>query len=154
MDLRKEFFKNITELAFADPDVILLTGDLGYSFCEEYQRRRPGQFINCGIAEQNMVGMAAGLALGGKKPYVYSNAIFLLMRAYEQVRDDVAYNNLPVKLIGTGAAGFLGFSHNLGANESEPQLLNGLPNIMQFYPMDEWLLKQAMEWKGPAYIRL
>jgi transketolase len=151
-DLRKEFFSQMCELA-RDPKVILLTGDLGYSFMEEYQQQFPKQFINCGIAEQNMIGVAAGLALGGMKPYVYSNAIFLLMRAYEQVRDDVAYNNLPVKLIGTGAAGFLGFSHNLLNGENEEDLLKHLP-IKRFYPKDEQELKEALLTEGAAYIRL
>lgn len=141
-------------MAKADKDIILLTGDLGYSFMETFQKELPKQILNCGIAEQNMIGMAAGMALAGKKPYVYSNAIFLLSRGHEFVRDDVAYNNLNVKLIGTGAAGFLGFTHNIGSEEHESNWLKGMPNIKQFYPKSEVELKEALLVSGPAYIRL
>jgi len=142
------------EIAEADKDVILITGDLGYSFCEEYAERFPKQFLNVGCIEQSMIGIAAGMALAGKKPYVYSNAIFLLMRAYEQVRDDIAYNNLDVKLIGTGAGGFLGFTHNMLGMESENDLLKNLPNIWQGYPENETMVKDFLLMKGPGYIRL
>ena len=153
-DLRKQFFNSMCELAENDKSVILLTGDLGFSFYEEYAKRFPKQFINCGIAEQSMIGIAAGMALGGLKPYVYSGTIFLLMRAYEQVRNDVAYNNLNVKLCGTGASGFLGFSHNLLGTENEEDLLKNLPNIKRFYPKNERELKKALISKGCVYIKL
>ncbi len=128
MDYRKPFFKKMCELAEKDKDVILLVGDLGYSFMEEYAEKYPDQFINMGIAEQNMIGVACGLALAGKKPFVYSGACFLLFRPYEQVRDDVCYNDLPVRLVATGASQFLGFSHNLAWNE-DIQVLHNLPNL-------------------------
>ena len=155
MDLRKPFFKVLDELAEKDEKVVLLVGDLGFSFMEEYQQRHPKQFINCGIAEQSMIGIAAGMALGGLKPYVYSGTIFLLMRAYEQVRNEVCFNNLPVTLVGTGAAAFLGFSHNLTGAENEEDLLKNLPNIKRFYPKNEEELRSAMEVNGvPKFIRL
>lgn len=144
----------MAEIAEADKDVIVITGDLGYSFCEEFARRFPKQFLNAGCMEQSMVGIAAGLAWSGKKPYVYSGAIFVLMRPFEQVRDDIAYNNLNVKLIGTGASGFLGFTHNLGPDESEVSLLRGLPNIWSAFPESEEQLKFFLKGEGPAYIRL
>jgi transketolase len=153
-DLRKAFFDEMCELAEKDKDVILITGDLGYSFIEKYAEKYPDQFLNCGCMEQSMVGIAAGMAITGKKPYVYSGAIFILMRPYEQVRDDIAYNNTNVKLIGTGASGFLGFTHNLGESESESNLLFGLPNIKQEYPKDEEQLKSALLLNGPVYIRI
>ena len=151
-DLRKSFFKIMDEIA--DEDTVLITGDLGYSFMEEFRHNHPDKFINFGIAEQAMIGVAAGLALGGKKPFVYSGAIFVLMRPYEQVRDDVAYNNLPVKLIGTGASGFLGFTHNLMGTENEEDLLKNLPNLKRFYPTNEAELRTALLSDGPAYIRI
>lgn len=153
-DLRKFFWKEILEIARKDKDVILLTGDLGYSFCEEFQKELPDQFINAGCAEQNMVGVAAGLARGGKKPYVYSNSIFLLSRANEFVRDDIAYPNLNVKLIGTGASGFLGFTHNLGQFENEHDLIGNLPNIQCIYLKDEGELVRALKLDGPIFIRV
>lgn len=125
---------------------------------EEFQKALPRQFINCGIAEQNLVGVASGLALKGKKPYCYSGAIFVLMRTYEQVRNNVAYNNLNVKLVGTKASPFLGFTHNFGEKENEEDLLKNLPNIKRYYPKNEEQLKKAMKdsykLKIPTYIRL
>ena len=154
MDLRKPFFDIILEMAKGDKDIIVLVGDLGFSFKEQFERELPKQIINCGAAEQNMVGVASGLALAGKKPYCYSGAIFMVMRPYEFVRDDVAYNNLDVKLVGTGASGFLGFTHNLLGTENEEDLLKNIPNLQRFYPKDEKELKVALKSIGPAYIRI
>lgn len=155
MDLRKAFFDNLLEMAKADKDILLLVGDLGYSFMEEFQKELPDQFINCGIAESNMIGVASGLAMSGKKPYCYSGSIFLIMRAYEFIRNDVCYNNTNVKLIGTGASPFLGFTHNLGEKENEEDLLKNLPNIQRFYPKTEQELKQAMKINNkPTFIQL
>lgn len=146
-DLRRQFFWEILKLAKEDPDIIVLTGDLGYSFYEEFARELPDQFINCGCIEQSMIGIAAGLALAGKKPYVYSGTIFLVCRAYEQIRDDVAYANLNVKLIGTGASGFLGFTHNWNEQENELDLLKNLPNLRMGTLED-------LNTPGPIFIRL
>jgi len=101
-----------------------------------------------------MIGVASGLARAGKKPYVYSGSIFLCMRAYEQIRDDVAYQNLNVKLIGTGASGFLGFTHNMSEMENEYDLLKNLPNLDLFFPKDSDLLKEALLNDNPTYIRI
>jgi transketolase len=157
-DLRQFFFDTLLEIAREDCNVILLTGDLGFSFIERFQAELPLQFINCGIAEQNMVGVAAGLALGGKKPYCYSGAVFMTMRPYEFIRDDVAYNNLNVKMIGTGAGGFLGFSHNMLDSENERDLLKNLPNLSIYMPTSEeeleGVLIETHRSRMPAYIRL
>lgn len=151
-DLRRDFWNTMSEIA--DEKTVVMTGDLGFSFMEEFAEKHPDKFINCGAIEQSMIGIAAGMAVGGKKPYVYSGAIFLLMRAYEQVRDDVAFNNTNVKLIGTGASGFLGFTHNLTGLENEEDLLKNLPNLKSFYPKSREELKDALLSSGPAYIRL
>lgn len=151
-DLRKAFWNSMCEIAEQDKDVIVITGDLGYSFMETYANKYP--FINVGCIEQSMVGIAAGLALAGKKPYVYSGVPFILFRAYEQLRDDVAYNNLDVKLCGTGASGFLGFTHNLQGTENETDLLKNLPNIKARFPKNEEQLKYFLQDKGCAFIRL
>ncbi len=154
MDLRKEFFREMCKIANQDKDVCLLVGDLGYSFMESYAKKYPKQFINMGCAEQNMIGVAAGLALAGKKPYVYSGSIFLASRANEQIRDDIAYNNLNVKLIGTGASGFLGFTHNWEGKENEFDLIKNLPNIGLFVPENKEELKMYLINDVPSYIRI
>ncbi len=155
-DLRKEFFNQILPMAKKDKKIVLLVGDLGFSFCEKFQKELPEQFINCGIAEQNMMGVAVGMSYEGLKPYVYSGTIFLLMRPYEFVRDDVCYNNANVKLIGTGASQFLGFTHNLEGNENEEDILKNLPNLERFYPKDKNELKnnliKSYNNKKPAFI--
>lgn len=154
-DLRKPFFDKMCELAEKDKDVILITGDLGYSFIEEYQARFPKQYLNAGCMEQSMIGIAAGMAIAGKKPYVYSGAIFALFRPYEQIRDDIAYNNLPVTIVGTKASGFLGFTHNLQGTENVNDLLKNLPNIKAFYPETPEELSLAIEAEPtPKYIQL
>lgn len=119
MDSRKQFFNSILKKARKDKDIVLLVGDLGYSFCEEFAEELPEQFINCGIAEQNMIGVATGLALAGKKPYCYSGAVFINYRCLEQIRD-AWLQGLDVKVVGTGASGFLGFTHNFQEGEVEP----------------------------------
>lgn len=141
-------------MAKADKDIILLVGDLGFGFFDEFKKELPGQLINAGIAEQNMVGVAVGLALSGRKPYCYSGAVFITTRPYEFIRDDVAYNNLDVKLIGTGAVSFLGFTHNFLDKENENDLLKNLPNLKRFYPKNEKQLRKALMNNGCAYIRL
>lgn len=153
MDLRKAFFEQMCKLADKDPNVILLVGDLGFGFMETYAMKYSDQFLNIGASEQHMIGMAQGLALAGKKPYVYSGAIFAIMRPYEQVRH-ACYNNLDIKIIGTGASGFLGWTHNLTGTENEEDLLKNLPNLKRFYPSDEAELAIALTNKGISYIRL
>ncbi len=133
-----------------DKETQVLIGDLGYPFLKEYQYK----LINCGIMEQGMLGIAAGMALGGLKPFVYTGAIFGIMRAYEQLRDDICYANLNVKLIGTGAAGFLGHTHNLQGKENFDDLIKNLPNLKAFYPQDRLQLKLALKTPGPVFIKL
>ena len=157
-DLRKPFFKILSEQADHDDSIRLIVGDLGYNFMEDFQERHPDKFINFGIAEQAMIGVAAGMALAGLKPYVYSGAIFLTMRPYEQIRDDVCYNDLNVNLIGTGASAFLGFTHNLEGTENFDDLLKNLPNLEIYYPETEDDLFSAMDKainsEKPAFIKL
>ena len=153
-DLRKSFFQEMEVIASSDKDVIVLVGDLGYSFCERYAQKFPDQFINVGAIEQAMTGIAAGLARVGKKPYIYSGSLFIVARAYEFLRDDVSYNTTNVKVIGTGASGFLGFTHNWQGTENEEDLLKNLPNLKRFYPTSRNELREALKIKGPVYVRL
>lgn len=107
------FFDELYKIMKKDKDVIFLTGDLGYSYIEKIQKKFPKQVINCGCIEQSMVGIAVGLSLSGKKPYIYSTVPFLLFRALEQIRNDVVQEDNNVKLIGVSMTGFLGYTHNL-----------------------------------------
>ncbi len=156
--MRKLFFKHLNELMKKDKNVFFLTGDLGFSFFEEIKENFPDRFINCGIMEQSMIGIASGLALSGKKPYCYSTAPFLVYRALEQVRDDVCYQNLNVKFIGVAVSGFVGFTHNLEGKENEEDLLKNLPNIKRYYPKTEVELKKYLskmyKSNNPTYIKL
>lgn len=153
MDLRKPFWNTITKMADKDDKIRVLVGDLGFSFMEDFAKKHPDKFINMGICEQNMVGVACGMAIMGLKPYVYSGAKFLLTRANEQIRDDVGYNNLDVKLIGSGASGFLGFSHNFGKKEKPYQLLEGVPNISHVEP-NEKQMEKTLTFNGSLFIKI
>src|SRR5438552_2683054 len=113
--MRNSFFKALYELARKDDKIIFLTGDLGYKIYDPFAKAYPDRFINAGCAEQNMVGMAAGLALEGFKPFIYSITPFATLRCFEQIRNDVVHNNLNVKIVGVGggyAYGFNGATHH------------------------------------------
>src|SRR3990167_8507403 len=112
--MRTEATIVIYEAALKNKDIIFITGDLGHSFAEKYQENIPNQYINTGLAEQNMIGVAAGLALSGKKVFTFSITPFALMRCFEQIRVDICYQNLDVTIIGIGvgyAYGTLGTTH-------------------------------------------
>jgi len=156
--MRKLFFKYLNKLMQKDKKIVFLTDDLGFSFFEEIRDRFPDRFFNCGVIEQAMVGIAAGLALSGKKPYCYSTIPFLVYRALEQIRNDVCYQNLNVKLVGTAISGFVGFTHSLEGRENEEDLLKNLPHIKRYYPKNEKQLKSALfkmyKSNNPSYLRI
>lgn len=155
--MRGAFVKTLIELAEQDNRVCLLTGDLGFHALEEFREKFPDRFVNCGVAEQNMMGVAAGLAMCGKKPYVYSIVPFITLRCLEQIRNDVCYQNLDVKIIGIGG----GFSYGtLGATHSvleEVAILRALPHMTVLCPADllstEELTLKSYQSDGPTYIR-
>lgn len=159
-NLRRTFVNFLMELAKHDEDIILLTGDVGFSYFENFIKKFPKQFINCGVIEQTMMGIASGLALSGKKPYVYSMIPFITMRCYEQLRNDVCYHDANVKLIGIGGNSyynFYGFSHNIEKDE-DLKILKHLPNIHCYIPKTKEetrkILVKTNKVKGPVYIRL
>ena len=158
--MRKSFIQTITELAEKDPRVILIIGDVGFSFIEPFRARFPNQFINVGCLEQTMMGFAVGLAHMGWKPYVYTMKNFILLRPLEQVRNDICYGNANVKLFGVGGSAaykFLGYSHNLADGE-EGAILSTLPNIISYFPETEEKARTQIlnEYKrhGPAYFAI
>jgi transketolase len=156
--MRTAFVETLSKLARKDKNVMLLTGDLGHGMFEPFVEEFPKQFLNMGVAEQNMIGVAAGLAMIGKKVFVYSISTFATMRPFEQIRNDVCYQNLPVFIIGGGSA----FSYSLFGCSHFPiedlGIMSILPNMRVFSPGDpievEVLVEAAYEGNSPAYIRL
>jgi transketolase len=100
--MRKAFTRTLVELAEADPRIMLLTGDLGYMALEPFSDRFPDRFVNAGVAEQNMVGVATGLAEAGFIPFVYSIVTFASLRPYEFIRNGPVLHQLPVRVVGVG----------------------------------------------------
>ena len=108
--MRNEFVDELVAIAAEDERVMLLTGDLGFMVLEEFQQRFPDRFVNCGVGEQNMVGVATGLAEAGFVPFVYSIATFSTLRPYEFIRNGAALHGLPVRIVGVG--GGFDYGHN------------------------------------------
>lgn len=156
---RKIFIETLSELARKDPKVVLLVMDVGFSYVEDFGKEFPNQYINLGVTEQAATGVAAGMALSGMKPYLYSMIPFVTMRNFEQVRNDVCYHNANVKLIGVQGSvhyKFLGFSHNM-IGEEDIKILNHLPNLRLYTPSEnevDEVLKVSYADEGPTYIRL
>lgn len=156
--MRDAFIAELTALAKADPSVMLITGDLGFGVLTDYAEQFPDQFLNAGVAEQNMTGLACGLALEGHKVYTYSIANFTTLRPLEQIRNDVCYHDADVTLVSVGGGfsyGQLGMSHF--ATE-DLAILRALPNMEVIAPVDPWettvLTRQMAARPGPKYLRL
>lgn len=149
----------LIELAEKDTDLVVLTSDSrGSASMAEFARRFPEQFVEVGIAEQNLVGIAAGLAAAGKKPFIISYAAFVTMRGIEQVKVDVAYSNVNVKIIGISGGvsyGPLGMSHHA---LQDVAVMKAIPNIRVYLPADGYqsarLIRELAGDEGPAYIRV
>jgi len=156
--MRTAFINEVMALAAIDKRIMLVNGDLGYSVLEGFMEKFPERYINVGIAEQNMIGLAAGLALSGKLVFTYSIANFATLRCLEQIRDDVCYHNANVKIISVGA-GFAyatqGYTH-FGVEDLA--ILRALPNLTVFSPSDpletKLAVQQAVAINGPCYLRL
>jgi len=155
--MRQEFSRTLLEFS-ARPEFVFLTGDLGFMALEALREAMGERFINAGIAEQNMVGLAAGLAKGGLRPWAYSIAPFLYARPFEHIRNDVCLHNLPVVLVGNGGGygyGVMGSTHH--ALEDYGALLV-LPNMRVYVPAFDddvrCMIRQLMTVNHPAYLRL
>ncbi len=156
--MRKTFINTLIELTRKDKDIVLITPDMGFSVLEPFFEEFPERSFNAGVAEQNAITMAAGLALAGKKPYVYTIIPFLIERAFEQVKLDIAYMNTNVKLVGIGA----GFTYgSAGATHhaiEDIALMRALPNMMICCPGDnneaEQIVRQSVLNNKPMYIRI
>ncbi|MBD3338562.1 MAG: transketolase, partial [Candidatus Lokiarchaeota archaeon] len=155
--MRNSFIHALEE--YSQPNTILIVGDLGFGVVENFKKKYPNQYINAGVAEQNMTGLAAGLALGGKKVFTYSIANFTILRPLEQIRNDIAYHDLNVTMVSVGgglAYGSLGFSHH--ATE-DLAIMRALPGMTVLAPGDtveafEITKRIIQDDLGPAYLRL
>jgi transketolase len=156
--MRNAFSDALVAAALSDPKVLLLTGDHGYALFDAFRKARPEQYINCGIAEQNMVGVAAGLAKAGFKPIVYGLAAFVPVRVLEQIKIDVCYENLPVILIGDGAG--LVYSHLGTSHQSTEDIActRAIPSLTVLSPADRYEMTATMELAlklaSPVYLRV
>ncbi|MBI2820292.1 MAG: transketolase [Acidobacteria bacterium] len=156
--MRTAFIRTLEKLAETDPRIWLVVGDLGYSVIESFRERFPDRYLNAGVAEQNMTGIAAGLALSGKVVFTYSIANFPTLRCLEQIRNDVCYHNLNVKIVSVGggfAYGTLGVSHY---GIEDLAVLRSLPGMTVVAPGDPVEAEQATRAiarrSGPCYLRL
>ena len=156
--MRDSFLKKITELAAIDKDIVLLTADLGFGVFENFESKFPRQYFNVGVAEQNMTGLSAGLALEGKKVITYSIGNFPTLRCLEQIRNDGCYHDLNITIVATGGGfsyGALGMSHH---TTEDIAILRALPAMSVVAPGTAWEAGEATEAliksNGVGYLRL
>lgn len=156
--MRNAFIQELVTLAREHPQIALIVGDLGYSVIEPFADEFPERFINAGVAEQNMTGLAAGMASEGYHVFTYSIANFPTFRCAEQIRNDVAYHKLPVTVVAVGgglAYGALGYSHHAVQDYA---LMRTMPNMLIAAPGDPMETHACMRYlvqnPGPSYLRL
>lgn len=156
--MRNAFLDELVALAEEDERVMLLTGDLGFMVLEEFEQRFPERFLNCGVGEQNMVGVATGLAEAGFVPFVYSIATFSTLRPYEFIRNGPALHDLPVRIVGVG--GGFDYGHN-GITHfalEDYAVMRTQPRIATVAPADAAQARAALratsEMPGPVYFRI
>lgn len=156
--MRNSFIESLVQAARSDERIILIVGDLGFSVVEPFADEFPQRFINAGVAEQNMIGLAAGMASENLQVFCYSIANFPTFRCAEQIRNDVCYHNLPVTIVAVGggvAYGNLGFSHHATQDYS---LMRTMPNMKIVAPADPLEAGRSVKYvtknRGPTYIRL
>jgi transketolase len=156
--MRNAFADELTQLAEQDPRLILLSGDIGNKLFDKFKDVDDLRFYNCGIAEANMMGVSAGMALSGLRPFVYTITPFTTTRCFEQIRVDVCYHKAPVVIVGTGAGlsyAELGPTHH---SLEDIAILRTLPGMRIVAPCDSielrLALRAALEDDSPTYIRI
>ncbi len=156
--MRNAFIEELTLLAEKDDKIFLIIGDLGYGVIENFEKRFPNQFLNAGVAEQNMMGVAAGLASAGYRVYVYSIGNFPVFRCLEQIRNDICYEELDVSIVSIGAGlsyGTLGYSHHA---IDDIGVMSALPGMTIYSPADpietRRALRESVSIQTPKYFRL
>jgi len=156
--MRDTFIEELTKRALIDPNVFLITGDLGFGVLEEFGESFPDQFLNAGVAEQNMTAIAAGMAMEGRKVFTYSIGNFPTLRCLEQIRNDICYHDLDVTIVSIGGGfsyGQLGMSHHATEDIS---IMRALPNIEVIIPSSLYEVSGSfnhiIQNQGPIYLRL
>lgn len=156
--MRNTFITSLTEHAVKNSAIVLVTNDLGYSVFEPFMQKMPDQFLNAGISEQHMTGCAAGMAIEGLIPVIYSIVPFVTMRNFEQIRNDICYQGLNVKIVGVGAGfsyGPYGHTHH---GLEDIGILRTIPGLMILCPGDPLEVRAAcnlmLRHTGPVYLRL
>ena len=156
--MRDLFITELKRYAENNEKIILMTADLGFKIFDDFKKDLPNQFINVGVAEQNMTEVASGLALEGFKVFTYSIGNFSTLRCLEQIRNDICYHDLDVTVVSSGAGfsyGQLGISHF--ATE-DLAIMSALPNMSIFVPGDDWesplITKYLLNTNGPKYLRI
>lgn len=156
--MRTAFIQELILQARKNPKIFLVVGDLGFSVVEPFAKEFPDRFLNAGVAEQNMTGVAAGLASEGYHVFTYSIANFPTLRCLEQIRNDVCYHHLPVTVVSVGAGmayGNLGYSHHA---VQDLAIMRTLPNITVFSPADPGETRECVQWLSfnprPSYLRI
>lgn len=156
--MRNAFLKELFELAKKDQRIVLIVGDLGFGVVNPFMEQLPSQFLNAGVAEQNMTGMAAGMALSGKIAFTYSIGNFPTMRCLEHVRNDVCYHNADVKIVTVGggfAYGAMGATHHAIEDLAVMRALPGMTIVAPGDPVEAQAATRAItEYHGPCYLRL
>jgi transketolase len=156
--MRNAFAEELTALAQKDERIVLLSGDIGNKLFERFKQVDERRFFNCGVAEANMMGVAAGMAMSGLRPVIYTITPFTTTRCFEQIRVDVCYHNAPVTIVGTGSGlsyAELGPTHH---SLEDLAIMRSLPGMSVMAPCDSielrLCLRAALKQNGPAYIRI
>ena len=156
--MRTAFINELTSQARSNTSIFLIVGDIGFSVVEAFASEFPDRFLNVGVAEQNMVGIAAGLAMEGYQVFTYSIANFPTLRCLEQIRNDIGYNKLPVAVVALGAGvayGNLGYSHHA---VQDIGVIRSLESLLVLSPGDPGETRECVQWlvnnPAPAYLRI
>jgi len=156
--MRNAFADEILKLALADERIVVLSGDIGNRLFDKFKAAMPTRFYNCGVAEANMISLAAGLASSGLRPVCYTITPFVTTRCLEQIKLDVCYHNMPVTIVGTGSGlsyAALGSTHH---SFEDLAIMRSLPSMNVLAPADAPELRAAMRWafaqNQPAYLRI
>jgi len=153
--MRRQFGKTLTKLAREDKSIILIVADIGYGIFNDFRKEHPDRFFNLGICEQSIIGVAAGAALQGLKPWVYTITPFLIERPFEQIKLDIDQQKTNVNLVGFADYPSLGPTHS---ELNDKKLMKLMKNIKSFYPKNgsetEVLIKKTHKIKGPTFLSL